>query len=338
MKRHRLTEIDGLRGIAAIVVMLFHYFFIQFPSFELGKPFHYGYMGVSLFFIISGYVIFMSIQGSMSVVDFIQRRMIRLYPTYWACLLLTILVMMGVGTHQEILSIDNILLNLTMFQRFIGGQDIDGAYWTLAVEWMFYLTVALLIYFGKVNKILEFFIGVIILVLIFRIIDHYFFPQLGYVEILLNQLRYFHLFLAGIAIFKIHNEGHLAKYHLVLVFCVIMNLSVRIRFSAITETIMVVSFLLVFLLLGTSKRGLLNILNHRILQFFGRISYPLYLLNENFGFSIMQKIEQHSTFSPTILIPFVCGVVILFATLVNKFLEKPMMKLLDSLVTAFARR
>lgn len=53
----RITEIDGLRGMAAVFVMLFHYTFAFNLGWAPGYFFHYGYIGVSLFFIISGFVI-----------------------------------------------------------------------------------------------------------------------------------------------------------------------------------------------------------------------------------------------------------------------------------------
>ena len=68
----RLAELDTLRGIAAIMVLLLHF-----------GIFKYGGAGVDLFFIISGFVIFMSIERSRNLKAFWRSRFVRLYPSYW---------------------------------------------------------------------------------------------------------------------------------------------------------------------------------------------------------------------------------------------------------------
>ena len=92
----RIPELDSLRGIAALCVMYYHYtHFFRFKlnySFNEAFDFKYGHHGVELFFIISGFVIFMSLERVSSVKEFIYKRFIRLFPTYWACLSLTLLV------------------------------------------------------------------------------------------------------------------------------------------------------------------------------------------------------------------------------------------------------
>ena len=115
----RISEIDGLRGIAAVFVMLFHYTFAFNRGWAPGYFFHYGYMGVSLFFIISGFVISMSISNGKSVFDFCYGRFIRLFPIYWVTILITVIAMFLTGLGSEKLTTINILANLTMFQRFL---------------------------------------------------------------------------------------------------------------------------------------------------------------------------------------------------------------------------
>jgi peptidoglycan/LPS O-acetylase OafA/YrhL len=82
----RFQELDALRGIAALLVVVFH-FTMHRPQSELG--FKYGITGVDLFFIISGFVIFMSINNVNSAKEFVVNRITRLYPTYWACVTTT---------------------------------------------------------------------------------------------------------------------------------------------------------------------------------------------------------------------------------------------------------
>ena len=82
----RLTNLDGLRGLAALAVLLYHYTSI-FPRFwpeaePTGFLVDFGGFGVHLFFIISGFVILMTLEKRGASRDFIIYRFIRLYPRY----------------------------------------------------------------------------------------------------------------------------------------------------------------------------------------------------------------------------------------------------------------
>src|SRR5207248_4555425 len=87
--RHRLEPLDLLRFFAAVSVVLYHYFFrgwqhreffaVSFSGF--GDEFRFGYLGVELFFVVSGLVILMRCEGRLPR-DFIQSRITRLYPDY----------------------------------------------------------------------------------------------------------------------------------------------------------------------------------------------------------------------------------------------------------------
>lgn len=136
----RLQRLDALRGLAAIAVVLFH-FTSRFPEMYPGgrAPFSVdlGFYGVHLFFMISGFVIVMSIEHR-SGASFVRSRFIRLYPAFWASVLLTTLVL----TIDPVLGpppgLVQILANLTMFEEFIKIPPIDGAYWSLTYELGFY--------------------------------------------------------------------------------------------------------------------------------------------------------------------------------------------------------
>ncbi len=81
MKKTRFEELDALRGVAALFVVFFHYTLSR-PQADLG--FKLGSTGVDLFFIISGFVILLSLEHVEKPGQFIINRICRLYPTYWA--------------------------------------------------------------------------------------------------------------------------------------------------------------------------------------------------------------------------------------------------------------
>ena len=156
----RQYEIDLLRFIAALAVVLFHYTSRAYGKDNLSPiPFKeidyitcYGYLGVPLFFIISGYVVLLSVQGK-TVRQFFVSRVQRLYPAYWVACTLTFLIMRfwGNGPTNDLsaplLQAGTLqyLLNMTMLHDFIGHNSIDQAYWTLAVEISFYFIISLVL-------------------------------------------------------------------------------------------------------------------------------------------------------------------------------------------------
>src|SRR6185295_20159155 len=86
----RFQEIDVLRGLAALAVLFSHYipFWDRYVyHIPVLVPNAVGYYAVSLFFIISGFVIFMTVERCNTVLDFAVLRFSRLYPMYWVSLL-----------------------------------------------------------------------------------------------------------------------------------------------------------------------------------------------------------------------------------------------------------
>ncbi|MEK4129105.1 acyltransferase [Solibacillus sp. FSL W8-0474] len=82
--KDRLTELDALRGLAALAVVIFHYTTRYNELFGHEKSsylnFTFGHMGVNLFFMISGFVIFMTLRRINNVKEFAIKRAFRLYP------------------------------------------------------------------------------------------------------------------------------------------------------------------------------------------------------------------------------------------------------------------
>ena len=93
MGNKRITELDALRGFAAACVVIYHFthrYNDMFQhSFHVPHWLHYGNLGVQLFFIISGFVIFLTLNRTQKATDFIVSRLSRLYPAYWVAIALT---------------------------------------------------------------------------------------------------------------------------------------------------------------------------------------------------------------------------------------------------------
>lgn len=151
------TFIDWLRGVAALLVVYFHFdlhvvhrypdspvppgsftdYFI-FGHFDLGK------FAVGVFFLISGFLIPATLAGPGATLRrYAIHRFFRLYPAYWLSLLVFIAVEWVFGRSASI-DWSNVAVNLTMLQKFFWVPDVVGVYWTLQIELIFYGVCALL--------------------------------------------------------------------------------------------------------------------------------------------------------------------------------------------------
>ena len=153
----RMAHLDGLRGVAILSVLGFHYFscfqsivpyggaWAEFP------PFRWGHLGVHLFFAISGFVIAMTLERCTGLDDFAVRRFARLWPTMLLCSLLSYATLSRLPSPWPPKPADFLpslsFIDGFVWNKLIPGLDagwIDVAYWSLFVEVRFYALAALL--------------------------------------------------------------------------------------------------------------------------------------------------------------------------------------------------
>ena len=165
----RILFLDGLRCVAVSAVILFHYFsrWTQPWNSENLYPygdafwryFRLGFYGVPLFFMISGFVITLSLYRCSTFQEFVIRRLARLWPTMLLCSLVTLTLTSILPNHNFHVSPLGLLPSLTfidplIFNRLFHTRSfdwIDGSYWSLFVEVRFYLIAAVL-FFWKPNR------------------------------------------------------------------------------------------------------------------------------------------------------------------------------------------
>jgi peptidoglycan/LPS O-acetylase OafA/YrhL len=153
MTRSRVPELDLLRFMAAAAVVVFH-FYVVLPG---ATPFQhavaavsrFGFVGVPLFFMISGFVILWTAYNR-SPGQFVLARFCRLFPSYWVCVLITSAVLGLAGGAPPW---RQVVTNLTMLHHLFGYDSIDEVYWTLFVELKFYALVFILLLFRQLPRI-----------------------------------------------------------------------------------------------------------------------------------------------------------------------------------------
>lgn len=163
MRSGRLKTIDGLRGVAAFGVVLYHLNSAVLLSFDnwvhpwLRWVLEQGFLGVDVFFVLSGFVIPFSVRNADLTTAFLGRfalrRSIRLDPPYWAAIALEIAMIwlglrIGLATAQ-LPDWPQLLSHFVYAQNILGHGDIVDIFWTLCFEIQFYLALISMLVVGR---------------------------------------------------------------------------------------------------------------------------------------------------------------------------------------------
>ena len=155
-------EIDLFRFLGAFMVMFAHYTArgaetyysdVAFP--EIAWITKYGIIALDLFFMISGFVILITVH-KRSAFDYMVSRFSRIYPLYWFCLTFTVLAILLLSDGRFDFTWEQVALNYTLFQTYLGSSHLDGVYWTLLVELKFYFWIWMLMLTNQIHHVQRF--------------------------------------------------------------------------------------------------------------------------------------------------------------------------------------
>ena len=320
----RVAELDALRGLAALAVVAFHYTsHYQAEYGHLVPPwfgFPVGNYGVNLFFLISGFVIFMTLDRTKLAVDFVVSRFSRLFPAYWVAMAITAAVVYTIGMPEQRIPVADLAMNLTMIQDLFAFQQLDGSYWTLEVELFFYAQMLFWYVLGKLGRIHWIIAGWLILVVAYALTEQHHMHFSYYLRELLI-LRYIPFFALGILFYRIYTRPgeHLQN----LVFIALSLIAIGVA----SEWVYLVAALVCSGIFGLFVTGMLRWLNQPFFAFFGAISYSLYLLHQAVGFALIHRLEAAGV--PTMAtIGIVFSAVLALATAMTRFVERPAMNVI----------
>ena len=320
MNNKRLYELDGLRGIAALIVVFYHYFYhynhVYGHTFSVPEWISAGYYGVHLFFMISGFVIFWTLSRSKRPMDFVWSRFSRLYPVFWAAVTLTFLTVLIFGLPGREVRTLHFLANLSMIHQYINVKHVDSVYWTLTLELAFYFWMLMLFTFDQLKNIEKW----LILWVTTSIVFTYF--KLGsdidHRIIKFFLLDYVQFFSAGVCFFKIWESKQNQLTYFVLALTIF---SLFVHYTNETAILLGLYFILFFLAIS----GKFKLLSVRPLVFLGTISYSLYLIHQNIGYIIIRSFYNQD-YSPYFGILAAILFSFLLATFLTFFVEKPTLK------------
>jgi peptidoglycan/LPS O-acetylase OafA/YrhL len=346
--RPRLYVVDGIRLAAALMVAVHHYAgtdrLNQPGNSVWGRPVgeimpavfrfaSFGWVGVEIFFVISGFVICMSCWGRTPRQFFVSR-VIRLYPAYWFAVVFTsavVTVLPGVG---ERLPVRDILLNLTMLQAGSDVPNVDLVYWTLWSELRFYLLFLVVVAMGLTYRRVVVFCCVWgTAAMIAPVSD---FPLL----VLLANPDGAWYFIAGLALYLMQRFGQDLLLWGILAMAWLMaqrELAARVHYENVSSYRGAALIFTVFLLVMVAVAlGLTDGVRWRWLVTAGCLTYPLYLTHYLAGATLISHLRE--TMDARLLVVVVIAAFLGLSRLVHRFVERPVARALKrGLDTSFAR-
>jgi peptidoglycan/LPS O-acetylase OafA/YrhL len=339
LKNERISHLDGLRGVAIIFVIMFHAYArwpeyipwtTQYKEFPIFK---FGYMGVQLFFIISGFVIYMTLERCSSFFEFLYRRWIRLFP---AMLVATLLVFFsanylnerpaGIPEGMDMIS-GLVFIEPSILNKIFGLEfsSIEGAFWSLYVEVKFYLIFGF-IYFISKKKSVHLLTALSLLGFGYKVLLYIgLIDSDGFVNFLFDllSLNHFGWFCVGVFLYLQKKYG--GWKYIVWSFVILLTtlaLTFGKNIGAILFGFSIYTIFLGCILIDSISRFASN----KVFLFFGFVSYPLYLIHENAMVSLTIKIHATEKWLPSILTPIPGLVVIVFIAYLITLYAEPFIK------------
>lgn len=343
----RIQGLDGLRGLAIVLVVGFHAFARWAEHIPWATVhgdwavFKYGYLGVQLFFLISGFVIYLTLDRCLGWREFMFRRWLRLFP---AMLIATLLILFTApllperpgGAPPWLDALPGLLLIQPMVLEKIFSTPLallEGAFWSLLVEVNFYVIFGAM-YFVNKNRAV---VGLMLLVVIsfsFNALTHvvpgFEFRRVGAVINHVLQLQFFGWFAVGALLYRRFRD----KDHRFTVLALLV-LPLAILETGWTDPgVALACLVIVAVFAATLFNGFVaRVLASRLFVFWGGVSYPLYLIHESAMVALTVKTHAHFGFIPGMLTPLP-GLILLVgvAWLIERWLEPWVRRQIRSLI------
>lgn len=357
----RYREIDLFRAVAILMVVGFHYFSRWTPPrfetnlypygnyFAENIFFRHGHLGVTFFFIISGFVIALSLEGCQGLFDFLARRAARLLPAMIVSSLLTLIVVrvfLPIPAFQESATLWNLLPSWTFTHPHIWSKvlpvssHVDDAYWSLVVEAKFYVWAACIYFMNKVTFSRNMFVfcaATSIAYILSQLFQVKFLQQL---ELYVLFGSYSMLFSAGVFFYQIHKSPtDLGKFSPFLIACFVLELAqTALKFQELNVLAEIVAFksafFLAFCAASLGWRAPMNAMIDFTIRI-GLASYPLYLLHQNIGVGIISRcIGVENPLGILAMFVGVCVAMLYISFWMYKLVEEPGKRVILSLLVS----
>jgi peptidoglycan/LPS O-acetylase OafA/YrhL len=332
---NRSNNFDFLRLLFASLVIVSHSYPLtgqpEIIGFLSSDQLSLGSLSVDCFFIMSGYLIFQSLERSKNIASYLWKRILRLFPALFVLLMITLLIVpffyRGIDIFRQSsywsylpngLSLYKIQYNIDgVFKTNPYPNAINGSLWSISYEFTLYIVLLIFFPFRKNKYIIRILVIVTFLTLVLTMqLNNLFLTKLfGY--FFLNSTLFYNLatfFFAG----SLLNFFDLNKYNTLFlrtVLLIIIVLSIFFGYYKISAPFLLPLFILLIATLSTSP---INRIGKKI----GDISYGVYI----YGFLVQQIIMNYMTIKPVQLMLISLPLTFILAYLSWHFVEKKMLK------------
>jgi peptidoglycan/LPS O-acetylase OafA/YrhL len=326
--RRHISGLALLRGLAALSVGLYHYTGAVLPKLkvpEIQAVFKNGWLGVEVFFVISGFVIPYSLLGKnyslKKFFPYIAKRIVRINPPAYLAMLLVLMQWCLIDyfishhiSYTKDVTIERLFSNIAFTVPFSEQNWVIGIFWTLAIEFQFYIFIGLLFALLFERKQLIWFIGIFLLA---NLVQHLPFKSTE------NFFHFSSLFaLGGLTLFRQQRRiSNLGYFALLALFTGLAYFEIGL-YQAITG---LVTALAIYYLK----------IENKFTRFLGDISFSFYLVHAVIGTTcefILIKIIPVGPVVNKIFLLLIC----ISASIVGSYLfylivERPFMRLANRL-------
>jgi peptidoglycan/LPS O-acetylase OafA/YrhL len=337
----RLQFLDLLRGVAALLVVFDHSFNVPVVDDLIHKYFDTGRLGVTVFFLVSGFVIPLTLERRASIIAFVVNRFFRLYPLFWlsivgvAAWVVFRIPLTPVEYYQvfETHLLRNLLINATMLQEAFHIPNAIPVYWTLTIELAFYVCCVLLFRFGYLKRSTETAWAVWTIVLLVAVV----LPCIIRHRVPFEHIFAFVTFFLGTVVYR-NYHGLVSDRRLITLTVAVVSLAMLgtacnyYFFTTSSElvtpqasaTTYLASFLAFFVVYANRSRKF-----PAVFLWLGRISYSVYLLHP--------LVIELSVYTLGELARFTVGLpaTLAVSTLTYKYIESPAIKMGHRLARRF---
>lgn len=352
----RIGILDGFRFIAVMAVIFYHYYFwfsgfTEFRDYPSMVIFKYGFLGVHLFFMISGFVIYRSLEQSSDAKQFLGKRYLRLAPSLIVCSIITYVMIKYWDDSGRLQLFDvetplSFLFSFTFLNpdiwNFLLGTDniryVDGAYWSLWPEVVFYVSASIMYFNTPKEKFVRNWVFLVLVLNLLRVVTS---PRLAgytpdfivpvsnayYRTFLFMNFTQWVYFTLGIIFYTIWMKRNIPLNVWIMIILLFL-LEMYFVPDLLVKLLIVLTIVLWIIFL--KKPQWLDFLEWRPLRFIGLISYPLYLLHETAGIVLSEKLIKWTNHQVpiSVLLLVVVLVYILLAYIIYNVFDKHVTKAL----------
>lgn len=347
--RDRIDYLDGLRGVAILSVMLWHYSdevyasFLPYGTLFAGLPgLDRGWVGVNLFFLLSGFVILLTLERYERYTEFLRRRWLRLFPAMLIASAIVFSASQAIGDYMPHgrADLQDALPGLTFvsvgfYNEFLpfSINELDGVYWTLYVEAGFYVVFGALFYALGWPRALVAFASLWILVLVgseFIASADRSWAAKGVQYLQWIGATYFGWFVSGALFYKANRTGSNALFAAAVVAGVVSAFTSGLWQPADGVSKAYLCACVGLFALAQKSSPVRRLLSARPLLFLGFVSYPLYLLHNELGVGVISAIGTLTPPQAYWALPFVVGAfVVALSYVVARRLEPALRRMLN---------